>query len=322
MPTTMETMIESPTPNLSIFSTELNCRYSMKISMNSPLPFSSSITPKLSGNDEVSTRSNGEFKIEEKEEEFEFGNEGKKGNMKRDSRDNSLWKPCRESEAQFYLSLRNQIPNHIADFLPSFYGVERNPNVFIKMSDLSKRFKKTNMMDIKMGTRTWGSHKTAGSITSRLLKDCRSTTCSLGMRHCGYWIFEKEGYNVFSKEDGKVLEKDQFVHHIDVYLSANGKNSMTKRISIVNSFLKRLEIIQEWMENEPNFRFISSSILFLYEGNDPEGRNMDWDLRMIDFSNVFEISNQERDLGYLKGLSNLISILKVLKESYERSQSC
>jgi hypothetical protein len=80
---------------------------------------------------------------------------------------------------------------------------------------------------------------------------------------------------------------------------------------IVEAFLKQLRVISEWMDNQSDFRFYSSSLLFLYEG-EHNGGDPKAIVKMIDFAHVHPITDGGKDEGYIIGLKNTIRILESL----------
>jgi len=79
------------------------------------------------------------------------------------------------------------------------------------------------------------------------------------------------------------------------------------RQDIIKYFITRLELIFSWMQTQNLYRFYSSSLLFVFEG---DGNVMKADVRMIDFAHVFTIKDGGIDDGYVKGLTTLITLLK------------
>jgi len=76
-------------------------------------------------------------------------------------------------------------------------------------------------------------------------------------------------------------------------------------------YIERLTVLYKWMETQNQYRFYSSSILFLYDST-PPNNEMKADVRMIDFAHVSEIRDGGTDSGYIMGLKKLIDCLKKL----------
>eukprot|EP01117_Protostelium_nocturnum_P016826 TRINITY_DN673_c0_g1_i4.p1 TRINITY_DN673_c0_g1~~TRINITY_DN673_c0_g1_i4.p1 ORF type:complete len:195 (+),score=45.85 TRINITY_DN673_c0_g1_i4:769-1353(+) len=190
----------------------------------------------------------------------------------------------------------------------------------VKLEDLTSIYKRANIMDIKMGVSTAGEKETDEKKEYRRRKDGATTSVSLGMRFCGIWAFEpeKREYLIKDKVWGKKLKKDDFYSWLDLFISNQGKNSIQKRVTMIEKYLEVLNRINNWLDSpQAQFRMYSSSLLFLYEGDSTEDPKCD--VRMIDFSHVYPIRDGGRDEGYLKGLRNLIQFLEDLKGMYSMS---
>lgn len=62
-----------------------------------------------------------------------------------------------------------------------------------------------------------------------------------------------------------------------------------------------------------NFRFYSSSLLFIYDGKQDPDSQPEVRLKMIDFAHVHPIQDNRKDEGYIFGLKNLIEQLEKVK---------
>jgi hypothetical protein len=117
------------------------------------------------------------------------------------------------------------------------------------------------------------------------------------------------------------------------------KPTASCRLCVVPSLLLRLRALLQWFHYQRCFGFISSSLLFVYEGDTGVVRGSDEavnsstssescgcgcgappktcngvDLRMIDFPHVSDSSEVEgcRDEGYIVGLETVIRTLEGL----------
>lgn len=84
----------------------------------------------------------------------------------------------------------------------------------------------------------------------------------------------------------------------------------THRIDVIPQLLSKLLQIRTLFEKQTVFRFIASSLLFVYEGDTSAPFQVD--VRIIDFAHVqiFEHGEGQIDVGFLKGLNNVIGILE------------
>lgn len=146
------------------------------------------------------------------------------------------------------------------------------------------------------------------------------------------------------------MNPDTILDALKYYISADNSNSVDYQIKLVNEFLDDLIGIRKWFleDNRDTFRFISSSLLFIYCSNDDEHNQSNLHstttqsftkkstkLKMIDFCHVFNEDNDDNhlknrtrfdgnsgddcslepaiDMNYLFGLNKLIKYYEDLK---------
>lgn len=70
------------------------------------------------------------------------------------------------------------------------------------------------------------------------------------------------------------------------------------------------------MKKQTLFRFVSSSLLFMYEGEATSKDDLHPQMKMIDFANSLPLKSKERndiDEGYPMGLENIVSVFNKIK---------
>jgi len=98
-----------------------------------------------------------------------------------------------------------------------------------------------------------------------------------------------------------------------ISLSGFFSDGKSVRKPLVSAFVKRLLELQEWMQNQTDHRFYSSSLLFLCDGIvEKKNEEPQVDIRMIDFAHVFPIKDGGKDESYISGLTNLIKFMRSL----------
>lgn len=119
---------------------------------------------------------------------------------------------------------------------------------------------------------------------------------------------EIEDFAEFDKTWGRSLK----VHGIVDALKQFFFSGERVRLDVVESCISQVEKVLELMESQRLLRFFSSSLLFVYEGDeDAEPKPV---VKMIDFAHAHPIKDHGRDDGYIIGLKNLIKKLKQLQE--------
>jgi len=94
---------------------------------------------------------------------------------------------------------------------------------------------------------------------------------------------------------------------IDLNLIALVPVDKLKRCLAVEGFVKSLDNIINWFENQTNFQFYGSSLLHCYDAETGKA-----EIRMIDFNHVFY--ENMIDKNYLFGLRNLHRDFLAFKE--------
>jgi len=241
-----------------------------------------------------------------KEEVFEHQTAGHAGSMLKQGKDR-LMKPVSKNEAIFYETFYKKFPK-LQQYCPRFYGTEQKEDkMYAVLEDLTAQFKKPCIMDIKIGTSSVGEDASEEKKASMKAKDDATTTTTLGIRLSGFRVYQpKKGeYVLKDKSFGKKVKDNTMTDSLAVFFN----NGEKVRKHVVEAFLAKVKEVQQWMESQKDLRFYSSSLLFLYEGDETDTANPKVDLRMIDFAHVHPIKDGGRDEGYVTGVKNLVRVL-------------
>lgn len=265
---------------------------------------------------------------------------GHKGNFKA-ADEGTILKKFSDFEMQCFEKLKDDV---LISFVPEYYGVvEKDGESFLHMTDLLATFDLPNVMDCKMGVRTYlemelvrarerpkpredlyqkmvevdgdgpsaEEHAQRGVTKPRYMqwRETMSSTNSLGFRIEG--IKKSDGT---CRTDFKRTRLKQDV--VQVFRDFVGGNR-----NITASYLSRLTDIQETLKTSHFFKsheVIGSSLLFVH---DHTGKAQVW---MIDFGKTTALPEgktlkhnvpwQEgnREDGYLWGLENMIDMLQAV----------
>ncbi|XP_071354143.1 inositol-trisphosphate 3-kinase A [Trachinotus anak] len=275
---------------------------------------------------------------------------GHKGNFKA-ADEGTILKKFSENEMQCFEKLRGDV---LLPFVPGYHGVvEKEGESFLHMTDLLANFDLPNVMDCKMGVRTYleeelvrarerpkpredlykkmvevdsegptpQEHSQRGVTKPRYMqwRETMSSTNTLGFRIEG--IKKCDGT---CRTDFKKTRSKQDV--IQVFNDFVGGN-----INIITSYLSRLTEIRQALKMSEFFKqheVIGSSLLFIH---DHTGNAQVW---IIDFGKTtalpegqmlnHDIPWQEgnREDGYLWGLENLIHTLESVINNGTSEQTC
>ncbi|EFA77228.1 hypothetical protein PPL_12438 [Heterostelium album PN500] len=288
-----------------------------------------------------------------------------------------VYKEATKRERDFYemvQSSRSSLP--IYQLIPRYYGVY---NSYIILEDLTSGYSKPCIMDIKLGLthhdldldilypKPIENHesleeqqliarlKAQTHITKRnksWLVSKYITTPLLGFCLCGYQKYNnnKKEFEKVTKEQGRYLNLTTIREKLLEFFHT-GSNLRSDAIECLS---QKLTSFKDYFENNPEFKFRSTSLLLIYEGDD-SAQQSKCDIRLIDFAHATtfpphlqafsselsvytpEASCEDKDNtencnnndscngffpidgGYLFGVSNLLNIITSL--SSETSQS-
>eukprot|EP01095_Lingulamoeba_sp_RSL-Kostka_P002793 TRINITY_DN13710_c0_g1_i1.p1 TRINITY_DN13710_c0_g1~~TRINITY_DN13710_c0_g1_i1.p1 ORF type:complete len:415 (-),score=124.78 TRINITY_DN13710_c0_g1_i1:21-1211(-) len=183
-----------------------------------------------------------------------------------------------------------------------------NHTHFIVLEDLTQDFSKPCIMDIKIGTRAHGDDSTVKKVRSQTLKCNTTTSKDLGLRICGYQVYEcnNDEYRYFHKYQGRELTKMNFHEEMGRFFNnGNGIN-----VNAITKIIPYLTSIKNLINEKPTFKFYSSSLLIIYEGDDGLSDQISTPiLKMIDFAHTHQLTDDfVNDDGYLIGIDNLIHV--------------
>jgi 1D-myo-inositol-tetrakisphosphate 5-kinase/inositol-polyphosphate multikinase len=208
------------------------------------------------------------------------------------------------SEIYFYETKVDHIPG-LRLFVPHYLGTVKvaGRGDYIALEDLTATFKKPSIIDFKIGTSVSKEHHDEERRLRKIAKFPLQQ--KIGFRVSGARIYcEKTGE--YYSHDGhtfrNVLNEQNVVDVIQNYLFFNGERVRTELLQLIVPKLKALLGI---MEKNSLYRFVSSSLLIIYEGEESED-DPRVEVKMIDFVHVYDLKESEKDESYIKGLTNLI----------------
>jgi inositol-hexakisphosphate kinase len=183
------------------------------------------------------------------------------------------------------------------------------------LEDLTRNFKHPCICDVKMGTRQHGDDAPADKRFRHQNKVLTTTSLPLGVRMCGIQVYQVKtnSYKYTSKYDGRKLKKDTIKPAIaDFY-----NNGIQFRLDVLVQFVEKLKEFYEVMQSlDDKFRFYSTSLLMVYEGDLDAPPRID--IKMIDFAHTFMMAeNDINDDGYLFGLRNFIDLMVQIVDDHK-----
>ncbi|KAG5483709.1 hypothetical protein LSCM4_04861 [Leishmania orientalis] len=172
------------------------------------------------------------------------------------------------------------------------------------------RFRRPCVMDVKMGSRQYGLHPSAEKKQSKEQKAKLSTSARYGIRLSGYrrWNAEEGQYNFRSKLQCRCLSLNEVKSEVSAFLLHSRE---MERV-----FRRQLQRLRVAFSQQTVFRFYTSSLLFVYDAEDPLKTAR---VTMVDFAYTYESKELQQggdpdadfdyDVGYLKAIDTLLSLL-------------
>eukprot|EP00092_Neocalanus_flemingeri_P089344 GFUD01113053.1.p1 GENE.GFUD01113053.1~~GFUD01113053.1.p1 ORF type:complete len:346 (+),score=69.72 GFUD01113053.1:48-1085(+) len=198
--------------------------------------------------------------------------------------DRYVCKPLNRRELQFYQA----IPRQLSQLVPGFVGTLTNGNAedgeefysnkskncsdsagsqtsdYLVLENLTMGYKKPCVLDLKMGTRMYGDFASEAKRQSQKKKTVKTTSAKLGVRFCGSQRFSvsKNNFEKLDKYVGRKASETEFRDLLENFFNNNG----FLRRDIISHVINKIRDMRESLLDLNQFRFYSSSLLIIYEG--------------------------------------------------------
>ena len=191
----------------------------------------------------------------------------------------------------------------------------------------SKGFVKPNIMDIKIGSQTWGPDASEQKIAQEKAKYL-GTKGPFGYSILGMLVHafdEKNSENslkMLDKSFGKELKQDEIQQVPEIFFNHQENPPM----ELIQIFVTKIATILETFQEQRKYKIYASSLLMAYDAEAVQKfKNQEIDLdqlenyvniRLIDFAHVFN-AHGEPDENFLTGLTNLLDLFTCYQNSIE-----
>ncbi|CAD5219308.1 unnamed protein product [Bursaphelenchus okinawaensis] len=191
----------------------------------------------------------------------------------------------------------------LVEWVPKYYGLETLllsgiDRQFLVMEDLLASYQQPCLIDVKMGKVSFDPHATEQKKTQELSKSAYQQAS--GFRVLGYRVHKNGQVESRDRVWGKTLNQDSITEGFKSFLSSDRSDK-----SATKGLLSKIRLLEKHFQTHSQLQFYASSILLIYEGDQALPTNEQ--LKMIDFSHVFQIPNTA-DLNYIPGLQTLTDI--------------
>lgn len=209
----------------------------------------------------------------------------------------------------------------LREFVPRYYGTVVVPEVedgkeetlvnglhpgkYLALEDLTWGRQWPCIMDVKMGTRSYEDNASAEKIAYEKSKFPLQET--IGFRIQGFKVFDPKlrSYVEFDKHFGRSITS---VEELAPAFRKYFPEDAAKTAKLLEAFLRRLDQLKAWFDEQQGMEFIASSFLFLYDGEENDktvAEACNADIRLIDFAHVTHQPSPKRDEGLRTGIATL-----------------
>ncbi|KAJ7324201.1 hypothetical protein JRQ81_017221 [Phrynocephalus forsythii] len=154
-------------------------------------------------------------------------------------------------------------------YLPKFYGIWSPPtapsDLYLKLEDVTHRFKKPCIMDVKIGQKSYDPYASAEKIKQQVSKYPLMEEIGflvLGMR---VYHVHSDSYETQNQHYGRSLTKETIKDGVARFFN----NGYSLRKDAVAASIQKIREILEWFESQKQLNFYASSLLFVYDGLSP-----------------------------------------------------
>ncbi|UIZ27133.1 hypothetical protein KXD40_001539 [Peronospora effusa] len=181
------------------------------------------------------------------------------------------------------------------------------------------------IMDVKMGTHSYEKDASAEKIAYEKSKCPLQETA--GFRIQGMKVFnsQQQRYIEFDRNFGRsITSMDELAPAFQRYFPSE---DTTKTMKLLEAFLRRLDQLKAWFDEQQGTLFIASSFLFLYDGEEslqevkPITNAYRADIRLIDFAHVSHPVTPSHDEGLQTGITTLIQCFQTLLREAQAAQA-
>ncbi|XP_005301803.1 inositol polyphosphate multikinase isoform X2 [Chrysemys picta bellii] len=152
-------------------------------------------------------------------------------------------------------------------YLPKYFGSWSPPtapnDLYLKLEDVTRKFNKPCIMDVKIGQKSYDPYASAEKIQQQVSKYPLMEEIGflvLGMR---VYHIHSDSYETQNQHYGRSLTKETIKEGMSRFFH----NGYCLRKDAVAASIQKIEKILQWFESQEQLNFYASSLLFVYEGS-------------------------------------------------------
>ncbi|XP_061491329.1 inositol polyphosphate multikinase isoform X2 [Rhineura floridana] len=151
-------------------------------------------------------------------------------------------------------------------YLPKYYGTWSPPtapnDLYLKLEDVTHRFKKPCIMDVKIGQKSYDPYASAEKIKQQVNK--YPLMEEIGFLVLGMRVYHprSDSYETQNQHYGRGLTKDTIKNGVACFFH----NGCYLRKDAIAASIQKIKEILHWFENQKQLNFYASSLLFVYDG--------------------------------------------------------
>ena len=212
-----------------------------------------------------------------------------------------------------FLAAARVVTLHVGTASLEDEAIQPSDECFLVLDDLTAAYRLPCVMDVKVGTKTWGPDALPPKIAKERKK--YPPQAITGFRYTGMLLYRRERSTAAapSQDWTPVRHPRSFGHAIDENAMPRGLNEFLDngeciRRDVALHFLATVDRIHRWMTSQSTWQFFGSSLLCVYDAY-REGLCAPR-IHMIDFAHAWRMTGPTaRDYGYIHGLENIMRTL-------------
>jgi len=192
--------------------------------------------------------------------------------------DNYVCKPLNDREVNFYQNTPKNLLQHVPKYLGTVQiqqqQLEEDTNCrldsltpaseYIVLENLTIEYNKPCILDLKMGTRHYGDFASEAKRKSQKKKSKKTTSGKLGIRFCGSQRFSytQGNFETLDKYVGRNADESELKTLLKKFFTCGG----ALRTEVIDLILEKIIHMRQTLLELHQYRFYSSSLLIIYEG--------------------------------------------------------